>query len=84
MTPITAGIRFTVQLDGVDQRCVVHHRVGMSPCYLNVSKPIPPGKHLLSVVAEGAWTRLDVSRDRFDAELPRPITPIAKVHIHVK
>jgi hypothetical protein len=84
LTPIAPRVKFTVQLDGVDQRCVVHHREDTSSCLLNFSRPIPPGKHLLSVAAEGAWTLLDVSRDRFDAQLPKPITPNATVRIRVK
>ena len=62
LAPVAAGVRFIVQLDGVDQDCsVMHHDTVVWSCQLNSTRALPAGKHVLSVNAVGAWTQVDVS-----------------------
>lgn len=80
-----AAVKYTVQIDGQPRDCAVHYHQenGDMSCVVK-SSDLKSGTHVLTVTADGGWTRLGVGRDRFDPYVmgERVLTPNASVHVH--
>jgi hypothetical protein len=80
----SAETNFSTHVDGVRHHCNVSRGNDESSCEVDVSH-LQSGEHVLTVTAaQGAWTRLDVSRDNFQPFSEAVLVPSASVHIHLK